>query len=203
MAEPSDQRRGRAAPLLAVMIVFCVGAASFVIWPVQKSEWVAKVRAVVEPSASQDSPDLAYQLDVLSRRGIMSTFAGLVDSPSVQAAAKRDVERALGERSDARITASGSRDTAVITITVRSDRRDVARRTASAVRRHGIRYVNGLDALYRVRAVSAPGQVTFDTGLLLQPVLALLSVWGLGVAALVWLVRRGREEPATVGNRVG
>jgi capsular polysaccharide biosynthesis protein len=189
-----EPRRGRAAPLLAVAMVCCVGAASFAIWPVQKSDWVAKVRAVVEPSESKEtSPAYAYELDVLSRQGVMPTFAGLVQTRDVLTAAQRDVRRELGPDIDATVTATSARFTAVITVTVRSDRRDVAAAMADAIRRHGVRHINKLKSLYTARAVSAPGQVIYDRGILVQRAGALAVVWSLGVLGFVWLVRRSRR----------
>lgn len=179
--------------VVAAAVVGSIGAA-----PLRSADWVAQVRANVEPTNPESSRLGAYQLDVLSRKTLMPTFAALVGSRRVTVAATRDVGLTRSERDTITVTTTGSQNSSLITVEVAATKRSTAVELARAIRQQGTQYVNGLGEPYQIRAVDTPAQVTFEQTLLIGRLGQIVVMWSIAALMIGWVLHRGRRSRLTL-----
>jgi len=180
-------------PFMVVLLVLVIAVTTYIVKMPRQSEWVARSRMIIEPARNESTTEGAYALDVLSRKGVMATYAALVDSSRVRDEAMDDVVIPAAKRDGLRTSASASSATQVVTTEVRGKSRNDVARLAFSLRNRGIDLINELGGPYKARAVDAPEQIFFDNGIKLIPFFALVAVWSVGVTLIVFLLRRNRE----------
>jgi len=156
------------------------------------------MRFVAVDNGSSESP--AYDLDTLSRTGLVRTLAGIATNPQFVSEAMEQVSAEGFRVRGVTVDTSGSVRSALVLVTARGPDPQVTERVALAVRSSAMDFINARSPLYAVREVAGDPvlhkmEPAFDRRLALLPLLLAAMI---GVGLVLPPVRgrpRGRHRP--------
>jgi len=190
--------RSTAALLVAALLV--LAGALWIRGDRPEDSWSASAAMQMAVNYSEDTDSPAYDLDTLSRDGLIRTMGGIAASP-------RFTEVGLAQVADAGLPAtgitvevSGSVRSGLFVFTATGPDRDAAALAADAVRASAQRFLDEVSPLYVAQPVPGPPvvretQPVVDRRVVLVP-LALAALVAAGSGALAWRARRTQDRPA-------